>query len=107
MPRKKRTVLDEVIEARIQMIQVCAGKVFDHEGQRFPSPPAEELRAFRELCDAAIEAARREVDEAGIEALSERLQALIDAHNKLSDIVESQERRLAARGEGRAGRRLG
>lgn len=68
-------------------------------------PDPEHLRAFRELCDAAETEARRESDDAGIQALAERLSTLINAHNQLSDLVDDLRRPPRSGGGGT--RRLG
>jgi len=102
MPRKRLTPTERVREARLALIDGLV--VIETDAP----PDPEFIRAFRELCDAALEEARRDVDEAGIEALSERLQALIAAHNQLSDIVNDHDTRLRQLKTGRSqGLRMG
>lgn len=93
MPRKKRTELERVREARMRMVESFT--------VRSPEPlSAEHLRVFTDLCQAAEDSAQRDTEQVELKELAEKLQALINAHNQLSDIVDELRRpgRAASRG---------
>lgn len=102
MPRKKRTALERIAEARLTAIErITAGLASQ------PSLDSDALHAFRELCAAAEGSELRGREEHDLEGLAKKLDALIDAHNRLSDIVDGLRTSERAARRGERGLRMG